>query len=41
MSVQLILYPQAYEGKYTETSIASFNQYVSNYTFAYGSSNTI
>ena len=33
MSVQLILYPQNYEGQYSTISTPFFNQYVSNFSF--------
>lgn len=33
MSVQLILYPQNYEGQFTALSTPVFNQYVSNFSF--------
>ena len=33
MSVQLILFPQNYEGQYSTISTPFFNQYVSNFSF--------
>ena len=37
MSVQLIVYPQSYEGQYSSYSVPFFTQYVSDYSFNAGS----
>ena len=37
MSVQLILYPQNYEGQYSSISTPFFTEYVSDYSFNIGS----
>ena len=36
MSLQLIVYPQSYEGQFNTLSVPSFNQYVSDFSFNYG-----
>jgi len=36
MSVQLVVYPQNYEGQFTEIAVPFFNQHVSNYSFNSG-----
>ena len=36
MSLQLIVYPQSYQGQYSVSWVANFTEHVSNYTFAYG-----
>ena len=38
MSVQLIVYPQSYEGQYSTYSTPFFTQYVSDYSFEAGAS---
>jgi len=40
MSVQLILYPQNYEGQYSTISTPFFNEYVSDYSFNIGTLGT-
>tara|TARA_Y100000401_G_scaffold39636_1_gene30111 strand:+ start:2440 stop:5211 length:2772 start_codon:yes stop_codon:yes gene_type:complete len=40
MSVQLILFPQNYQGQYNSTSIPYFNEYVSDYSFNIGTLGT-
>tara|TARA_R100000781_G_scaffold65483_1_gene41201 strand:+ start:133 stop:2868 length:2736 start_codon:yes stop_codon:yes gene_type:complete len=36
MSLQLIVYPQSYEGQFNTISMPSFNQYVSDFSFSNG-----
>ena len=40
MSVQLILFPQNYQGQYSVTSTPFFNEYVSDYSFNIGTLGT-
>ena len=36
MSIQLIVYPQSYDGKFSEYAISNYHQYVSDYHFSSG-----